>query len=233
MSGTTSFEPRTGSVAGTIAETTKEALTRILEQARSAAPQLAASPPTERSAWLYAIAEALEQHVDELVEIADRETALGEQRLTGEVARAAGQLRFYADVAAEGSYLDVTIDDATVTSPRLVRINRPIGPVAVFGASNFPFAFGLLGNDTASAIAAGCPVIAKAHPAMSCSVNASPNSQRPPSPPLARRTARSRWSLGMRPGRAWRRPMLLPQLPLPVHRAVGWRCGEWPTTVRR
>jgi NADP-dependent aldehyde dehydrogenase len=74
-------------------------------------------------------------------------------------------LRFYADVAAEGSYLDVTIDDATATSPRLVRVNRPIGPVAVFGASNFPFAFGLLGNDTASAIAAGCPVIAKAHPA--------------------------------------------------------------------
>jgi NADP-dependent aldehyde dehydrogenase len=165
MSGTTSFEPRTGSVAGTIAETTKEELTRILEQARSAAPQLAASPPTERSAWLYAIAEALEQHVDELVEIADRETALGEQRLTGEVGRTAGQLRFYADVAAEGSYLDVTIDDATVTSPRLVRVNRPVGPVAVFGASNFPFAFGLLGNDTASAIAAGCPVIAKAHPA--------------------------------------------------------------------
>ena len=165
MSGTTSFEPRTGSVAGTIAETTKEELTRILEQARTAAPRLAASPPTERSAWLYAIAEALEQQADELVEIADRETALGEQRLTGEVARAAGQLRFYADVAAEGSYLDVTIDDATVTSPRLVRVNRPIGPVAVFGASNFPFAFGLLGNDTASAIAAGCPVIAKAHPA--------------------------------------------------------------------
>jgi NADP-dependent aldehyde dehydrogenase len=94
MSGTTSFEPRTGSVAGTIAETTKEALTRILEQARSAAPQLAASPPTERSAWLYAIAEALEQHVDELVEIADRETALGEQRLTGEITQAGDQLRF-------------------------------------------------------------------------------------------------------------------------------------------
>src|SRR6185503_28591 len=89
MSGTTSFEPRTGSVAGTIAETTKEELTRILEQARTAAPRLAASPPTERGAWLYAIAEALEQQADELVEIADRETALGEQRLTGEVARAA------------------------------------------------------------------------------------------------------------------------------------------------
>jgi NADP-dependent aldehyde dehydrogenase len=165
MSGTTSFEPRTGSVAGTIAETTNEELTRILELARSAATLLAASPPTERSAWLQAVAEALEKPVAELVEIADRETALGAQRLTGEVARAAGQLRFYADVAAEGSYLDVTIDDATVTSPRLVRVNRPLGPVAVFGASNFPFAFGLLGNDTASAIASGCPVIAKAHPA--------------------------------------------------------------------
>jgi NADP-dependent aldehyde dehydrogenase len=165
MSGVTSFEPRTGAVAGKIAETTKEELARILEQARTAAPQLAASPPTERSAWLYGISEALEKHVDELVEIADRETALGVQRLTAEVARAAGQLRFYADVGCEGSFLDVTIDDATVTTPRLVRVNRPLGPVAVFGASNFPFAFGLLGNDTGSAIAAGCPVIAKAHPA--------------------------------------------------------------------
>jgi NADP-dependent aldehyde dehydrogenase len=165
MSGTTSFEPRTGAVAGTIAETPEGEHARILELARTAAPLLAASPPSERRTWLYAMSEALERHVDELVQIADRETALGGQRLTAEVARAAGQLRFYADVAGEGSFLDVTIDDATGTTPRLVRVNRPIGPVAVFGASNFPFAFGLVGNDTGSAIAAGCPVIAKAHPA--------------------------------------------------------------------
>jgi NADP-dependent aldehyde dehydrogenase len=142
MSGTTSFEPRTGAVAGTIAETPEGEHARILEQARAAAPLLAASPPTERGAWLYAMSEALDRHVGELVKIADRETALGGQRLTAEVARAAGQLRFYADVAGEGGFVDVTIDDATATTPRLVRVNRPIGPVAVFGASNFPFAFG-------------------------------------------------------------------------------------------
>lgn len=77
----------------------------------------------------------------------------------------ASELRFYGDVAAEGSYLGVAIDDASETQPALARINQPLGPVAVFGASNFPFAFGALGNDTGSAIAAGCPVVVKAHPA--------------------------------------------------------------------
>src|SRR5262249_43221645 len=99
------------------------------------------------------------------IAIADKETALGLPRLTGELARTAGQLRFYADVAAEGSYLDATIDSATASAGSLARIRVPLGPVAVFGASNFPFAFSVLGNDTASALAAGCPVVVKAHPA--------------------------------------------------------------------
>ena len=107
----------------------------------------------------------MEMHRDELVRIADRETALGLDRLEGEVLRAADQLRFYGDVATEGSYLQVTIDHGTSSRPGLVRVNRPVGPVAVFGASNFPFAFGVLGNDTAAALAAGCPVVTKAHPA--------------------------------------------------------------------
>jgi NADP-dependent aldehyde dehydrogenase len=68
-------------------------------------------------------------------------------------------------VAAEGSYLAVTIDHPTSTAPGLARVNQPLGPVAVFGASNFPFAFGVLGNDFGSALAAGCPVVAKSHPA--------------------------------------------------------------------
>jgi len=86
--------------------------------------------------------------------------------LASEVARAAGQLRHYADVVTEGSWLDATIDRASGESvPDLRRVNVPLGPVAVFGASNFPLVFGVLGNDTASAIAAGCPVVAKAHPA--------------------------------------------------------------------
>jgi NADP-dependent aldehyde dehydrogenase len=100
-----------------------------------------------------------------LVKLAELETALGYTRLTAEVSRAAGQLRFYGDVAAEGSYLAATIDYPTSTTPGLARVNQPLGPVAVFGASNFPFAFGVLGNDFGSALAAGCPVIAKSHPA--------------------------------------------------------------------
>lgn len=161
----TSYQPRSGAVAGSVPETAETELMRFLERARVAAPAVARTSPMDRSAWLHAIADALDEHNEELVEIAERETALGVERLTAEVARAAGQLRFYGDVACEGSYLGVAIEEATATTSRLVRANRPLGPVAVFGASNFPFAFGVLGNDTGSAIAAGCPVLVKAHPA--------------------------------------------------------------------
>ncbi|WP_084517903.1 aldehyde dehydrogenase family protein [Microtetraspora niveoalba] len=161
----TSFDPRTGGVVATVAETGPELLASVLASADAAAPSLAATSPAERRRWLHAMADALELHRDELATLADRETALGLERLTGEVTRTAGQLRFYGDVAAEGSYLEVTIDDPTPTTPGLVRVNRPMGPVAVFGAGNFPFAFSVLGNDTAAALAAGCPVVVKAHPA--------------------------------------------------------------------
>ena len=130
-------------------------------RAAAAARLLAETEPAVREGWLNHVASALLAHGDELVELADAETALGRTRLTDEIERMADQLRFYGAVAAEGSYLGVTSD----TFPALVRVNQPLGPVAVFGASNFPFAFGLLGNDTASALAAGCPVVAKAHPA--------------------------------------------------------------------
>ena len=122
----------------------------------------------DRAAWLDALAAALEEHRGELVAIAHRETRLSEARLDGEVARTAAQLRFFAGVAREGGYLEATLDspDPSTTPPRpdLRRMLRPIGPVAVFTASNFPFAFSVLGNDTASALAAGCPVVVKAHP---------------------------------------------------------------------
>lgn len=162
---TTSYSPREGSVLGEIEDSTADQLASALSRAASAARRVGDAAPAERQAWLCAVADALEAHEDELARLADSESALGLERLTGEVRRAAGQLRFYASVAAEGAYLGVTVDEPTGLTPRLVRINRPLGPVAVFGASNFPFAFGVLGNDTASAIAAGCPVVAKAHPA--------------------------------------------------------------------
>ncbi|MFF6983734.1 aldehyde dehydrogenase family protein [Streptomyces sp. NPDC008343] len=165
MSTVSSFDPRTGLPSGKIDETTPAEVDQLVRQAGRAGPELARTSPKTRRRWLHAVATTLEEHREELVALADSETALGTLRLTGEVARAADQLRFYGDVAVEGSFIDATVDEATATTPRLVRVNRPLGPVAVFGASNFPFAFSVLGNDTASALAVGCPVLIKAHPA--------------------------------------------------------------------
>jgi len=162
---TRSFRPYDGRPAGTVPDTTPAEVHAVVRAAAAAAPAIAETSPAERRRWLYAVAAAVEEHTEELVGLADEETALGATRLRSEVSRTAGQLRFYGDVVVEGSYLGVTIDSATATTPRLVRVRHPLGPVAVFGASNFPLAFSVLGNDTASAIAAGCPVVAKAHPA--------------------------------------------------------------------
>lgn len=135
--------------------------------ATEAFPRMLAASGQERATWLRAIADRLDTHVDELVAIADAETSLGEARLRGEVARTTGQLRLFADVVEEGSYLEATIDhavpDATPPRPDLRRMLRPLGPIAMFSASNFPFAFSVAGGDTASALAVGCPVVVKAH----------------------------------------------------------------------
>lgn len=113
------------------------------------------------------------------MDLAGRETGLAQARLTGEVGRTAFQLRLFADVVEEASYLEVMLDtpDPTTTPPRpeLRRMLEPLGPVLVFAASNFPFAFSVLGGDTASALAAGCPVVVKAHgshPGLSAAVGA-------------------------------------------------------------
>ncbi|MFF2389254.1 aldehyde dehydrogenase family protein [Agromyces sp. NPDC058104] len=122
----------------------------------------------ERGRLLVAIADAVEAHRDELVALAGEETHLSAARLGGELTRTSTQLRFFAGVIDEGSYLEATIDspDPALLPPRpeLRRMLRPLGVVGVFAASNFPFAFSVLGNDTASALAAGCPVVVKAHP---------------------------------------------------------------------
>ncbi|HEX6360989.1 aldehyde dehydrogenase family protein [Actinophytocola sp.] len=159
-----SYDARTGRVVEEIPTSTLSEVDAVLAAAAAVAPVAAATPPATRKSWLYAIAAALEvpETVDELVALADRETGLGEERLRMEVGRAPIQLRYYADVAVEGSYVDVTVDAGP---PRLARMRVPLGPVAVFGASNFPFLFSVLGTDTGSALAAGCPVVAKAHPA--------------------------------------------------------------------
>lgn len=165
MTADVSFDPRSGMTAGSVAHTSAAELEVVVARAVAAADAVADVSPGERRAWLVAGADALEAHVADLARMADWETALGLPRLSGEVLRTAAQMRFYGDVAAEGSYLGAVIDPATPTTPSLGRTNVPLGPVAVFGASNFPFAFSVFGNDTASAIAAGCPVVIKAHPA--------------------------------------------------------------------
>jgi len=139
------------------------------EIAASARNDYASRPLTWRAGLLRAMAEELEGDAANLVALANAETALPMPRLEGELRRTAFQFRFFADVVTEGSFLDATIDHATDSPmgplPDLRRVRTPIGVVGVFGSSNFPFAFSVPGGDTASALAAGCPVVIKAHPA--------------------------------------------------------------------
>jgi len=145
--------------------TTTAELDALTAAAAAAAPVWRAADAATRASWLRAAADALDAHLDELVAIADEETRLGETRLRGEVGRTTGQLRLFATVVEEGSYLELTVDDAdpSAARPELRRMLTGVGPVAVFSASNFPFAFSVAGGDTASALAAGNPVIVKAH----------------------------------------------------------------------
>jgi len=158
------YDPRTGSPAGEpVTETAPAEVNSVVAAAAAAAAQWAALPPAGRAEMLAAVADALDDNAAELAALADVETALGGTRLTGEVARTTGQLRMFADVLRDGGYLDVAHTPAAEAAPDLRRVNRPLGPVAVFAASNFPFAFSVAGGDTASALAAGCPVVDKAH----------------------------------------------------------------------
>lgn len=129
-----------------------------------------ATSPEERSAFLEAVAAEIEADKDAIIVEAVRESGLPEGRITGEVGRTTGQLRMFAGVVAQGDHLGVRIDPALPERTPLPRADIrqrmvPLGPVAVFGASNFPLAFSTAGGDTASALAAGCPVVVKGHPA--------------------------------------------------------------------
>ncbi|WP_193046654.1 aldehyde dehydrogenase (NADP(+)) [Mycolicibacterium baixiangningiae] len=129
-----------------------------------------ATTSDRRARFLEAIADGLAAITDDLVRRAHAESGLPEARLTGEAARTTGQLRLFAAVLREGSWNGVRIDPAQpdrtpLPRPDLRQRAVPLGPVAVFGASNFPLAFSVAGGDTASALAAGCPVVVKAHDA--------------------------------------------------------------------
>ena len=129
-----------------------------------------AIPAPGRASFLRALATQIEALGDGLLERAEAETALPRPRLTGERGRTANQARLFADVVDEGSWVDARIDRALpdrqpLPRPDVRRMLVPLGPVAVFGASNFPLAFSVAGGDTVSALAAGCPVVVKAHAA--------------------------------------------------------------------
>jgi NADP-dependent aldehyde dehydrogenase len=147
------------------ADTSEDDVAAAVAAAAQIATRWAATPGEERAAVLRRIADLLDEATDELVDAADAETSLGRPRLTGEVARTTGQLRMFADVVQRGMELDPIISEADAGAARadVRRVMRAIGPVAVFSASNFPFAFSVAGGDTASALAAGCPVVVKAH----------------------------------------------------------------------
>ncbi|MFE2144567.1 aldehyde dehydrogenase (NADP(+)) [Streptomyces sp. NPDC059456] len=162
-----SVDPRTGKQREQVAvEATPGEVDEAVRAAHAARGALA--DRTARAAFLRTAAELLDEAAAHVIEAADAETALGPGRLTGELARTTGQLRAFADAVDEGSYLDIRIDHpvpgAVPPRPGLRRYKVPLGVVAVYAASNFPLAFSVPGGDTASALAAGCPVVVKAHP---------------------------------------------------------------------
>jgi NADP-dependent aldehyde dehydrogenase len=150
-------------------DTPPEELDRLIGAAAEAAPVLVGSHPSDRASWLELVADRLDAEAENLVPLAAQETHLGVDRLQGELKRTTFQLRLFAQILGDGSFLQATIDHADPAwpmgpRPDLRRMMRPIGPVAVYGASNFPFAFSVAGGDTASALAAGSPVLLKANP---------------------------------------------------------------------
>ncbi|QBI21418.1 aldehyde dehydrogenase (NADP(+)) [Egibacter rhizosphaerae] len=164
------IDPRTGEpVLPVFAEATTVEVDSAAGAAGSAAPALARWDGHRIAGLLRAIAAQLEERDEPIVARADLETALGLGRLRNELARTTAQFRMFADLVETGAHYEAIIDgpDPATTPPRpdLRRLLLPLGPVAVFGASNFPLAFSVPGGDTASALAAGCPVVAKAHPA--------------------------------------------------------------------
>ncbi|MFF0372056.1 aldehyde dehydrogenase (NADP(+)) [Micromonospora sp. NPDC005087] len=151
-------------------ETDITELNRVLAAAAEAAPVLAETTPAQRAQWLHGAADALDAAGSELVPLAAEETQLRESpRLQGELKRTTFQLRLFAEVLADGEFLRAAIDHADPgwpmgPRPDIRRTAVPLGPALVFAASNFPFAFSVAGGDVASALAAGCPVVLKAHP---------------------------------------------------------------------
>ena len=165
------FAPASGkSIEPQFESATADQVDLALVAAESAFHEYRRLSPERRASFLERIVDEILALGDELIERANVETALPIDRLMGERGRTVNQLRMFADLIREGSWVDARIDRAIpdrqpLPKPDVRRMLIPIGPVAVFGASNFPLAFSVAGGDTTSALAAGCPVVVKAHPA--------------------------------------------------------------------
>jgi len=165
------FAPSTGEpIQPVFRAATLQELDRAAQLAAEAFHSYSQTSGKVRAAFLRRIAAGFESHRDDLAQRAHLETALPLPRLTGEVTRTANQFRLFASVVEDGSWVQARIDPALpdrqpLPRPDIRAMLRALGPVAVFGASNFPLAFSVGGGDTASALAAGCPVIVKAHAA--------------------------------------------------------------------
>ncbi|WP_439103630.1 aldehyde dehydrogenase (NADP(+)) [Celeribacter marinus] len=162
-------EPATGS-AHSFSVGTPALVDQAAKAAEEAFWSFGYSTRDERAAFLNAIADEIEARAEAITQIGSQETGLPEARLQGERGRTTGQLRLFATHILAGDYLDrrhdkALPDRAPLPRPDIRMMQRPIGPVAVFGASNFPLAFSTAGGDTAAALAAGCPVVVKGHSA--------------------------------------------------------------------
>jgi alpha-ketoglutaric semialdehyde dehydrogenase len=159
----TSLEPKFGDASAELAHD-------ALLSADAAFDALRLAPAATRAAFLETLADEILALGDTLLDRAHAETALPMARLTGERGRAMNQCKMFAALLREGSWLQPSIDRAQpdrqpVPKPDVRKVHVPLGPVVVFGASNFPFAIGVVGTDTVCALAAGCPVVVKGHPA--------------------------------------------------------------------
>lgn len=166
----TSVDPRTKAASSVqFLNATDDEIDLAVREAARAFKTMRLAPAAVRAAFLESVADEIEKLGAELIKMADAETGLGQPRLEGERGRTTSQLRLFAHLLREGSFVEAIIDTAIpdrtpAPRPDIRRMLIPLGPVAVFGASNFPLAFSVAGGDTASAFAAGCPVIVKAHP---------------------------------------------------------------------
>jgi NADP-dependent aldehyde dehydrogenase len=146
-------------------DATPDEINTVMENAWQAFHQYRKMSLKHRAAFMQAISVELESASEDLIQAAMQETNLSKERLKGELERTIFQLNSYGAACERGDWLEARIDTPVAKSPDIRKMLIPLGPVVVFGASNFPFAYSTAGGDTACALAAGCPVIVKAHPA--------------------------------------------------------------------